>query len=83
MYIHDPDLVPFNVLSNFNIFKRYEWLRKRYYRYCWDNFPNLEGCICILLDLTDQVPYVLCEVKLTGRCVWSLFGHCLLITKLL
>ena len=25
MFIHDPDLVPFNVLPNFNIFKRYEW----------------------------------------------------------
>ena len=24
MFIHDPDLVPFNVLPNFNIFKRYE-----------------------------------------------------------
>ena len=24
MFIHDPDLVPFNVLPNFNIFKRYD-----------------------------------------------------------
>ena len=28
MFIHDPDLVPFNVLPNFNIFKRYEWYEK-------------------------------------------------------
>ena len=27
--------------------------------------------------------YVLSELKLTGRCVWSFVGHCLLITKLL
>ena len=33
--------------------------------------------------LVNQVSYVLSELKLTGRCVWSLFGHCLLITKLL
>ena len=36
-----------------------------------------------LVNLTNQVSYVLSELKLTGRCVWSLFGHCLLITKLL
>ena len=71
MFIHDPDLVPFNVLPNFNIFKRYEWC----YRYCWDIFPNLQVCISILLDLTNQVSYVLSELKLTGRCVWSLFTH--------
>ena len=29
MFIHDPDLVPFNVLPNFNIFKRYEWCYER------------------------------------------------------
>ena len=46
-------------------------------------FPNLQVCISILLDLTNQVSYVLSELILTGRCVWSLFGHCLLITKLL
>ena len=46
-------------------------------------FSNLQVCISILLDLTNQVSYVLSELKLTGRCVWSLFGNCLLITKLL
>ena len=33
--------------------------RKRLYRYCWGNFPNLQRCVSIMFYLTNQVSYVL------------------------
>ena len=62
MFLYDPDLVPLNGLPNLNPFQEIGVaLRWRYKRYCWDNFQNLPGCIRILLDLTYQVSYVLCD----------------------
>ena len=76
MFLYDSDFVLFNRLPNFNIFQEiWVLLRWRYKHYCSDNFQNLPGCIRNLLYLTYQVSYVLCEIKLSGRCVWSLFTH--------
>ena len=62
MFLYDPDLVPFNGLPNSNLFQEISVaLRWQYKCYGWDNFQNLPGCIRILLVLTYQVSYVICD----------------------